>query len=151
VGGSINIPANELSATLTITPIPDAVVEGDETVIVTISSNASYTIGPSNTATVTIHDTGSAPLVSVTAIDSSASEVGPDPGVFRFTRTGSTASALTVTYSVGGTATNGTDYATIGTTIVIPAGQPSADLTITPVLDTISEPTETVVITVTDG
>src|SRR6185503_19235649 len=49
--------------------------------------------------------------VSVTASDASASE-GGDTGTFLFTRTGGdTAEALDVKYTLGGTATNGTDYA----------------------------------------
>jgi deoxycytidine triphosphate deaminase len=148
--GSVTIPGNESFATLTVTPLVDGVVETDETVIVTISPNAGYNIS-APTATVVIHDATAAPLVSVTAVDASASETGPDPGMFRFTRTGSTASALTVTYSIGGTATNGADYTTIGTTILIPVGQASADVTIAPIVDGLSEPTETVVLTVLDG
>src|SRR5262249_49440951 len=97
------------------------------------------------------HDATTTPLVSVTAIDSSASETGPDVGVFRFTRTGSTTSPVVVSYTIGGTATNGVDYVTINNTITIAAGQASADLTITPIPDAISEPSETVVLTVTDG
>ena len=35
------------------------------------------------------------------------------PGIFTVSRTGSTAAALTVNYTVGGTATNGTDYTSV--------------------------------------
>lgn len=52
----VTIPANELSATVTITPIADARVEGDETVTLTISPGAEYVIVPPGAATVTISD-----------------------------------------------------------------------------------------------
>jgi hypothetical protein len=149
-GGAVTIAANQTSATVTITPIPDGSSEGDETAIVTIDPNTSYTIGVPGTATITIHDTTAAPVVTVSAIDSAASEVGPDAGVFRFTRSGSTTADLTVSYSIGGGATNGVDYNTIPQTITIPSGQSFADRTITPIPDSSSEGTETVVLTVTD-
>ena len=86
----------------------------------------------------------------MTATDPVASESGSDAGVFRFTRTASTASALTVSYSVGGTATNGVDYSTISGTIVIPATQSFADLAVSAIVDGMVEGAETVVVTVTD-
>ena len=50
-------------------------------------------------------------LVSVVALDASASETGTNPGSFRLTRTGTVtqlASALTVSFTLTGTALNGT-------------------------------------------
>ncbi len=53
------------------------------------------------------------PTVSIQAIDGAAAEAGPDPGTFRVTRSGGdVGSPLTVTYTIGGTATNGLDYET---------------------------------------
>lgn len=80
-----------------------------------------------------------------------ASEVGAHAGVFRFTRSGSTTSGLTVSYTIAGTAINGTDYATIGGSIGIPAGLAFADLAITPIDDGSPEPAETVILTITDA
>jgi hypothetical protein len=54
---SITIPAGASRATITITPINDSLREGKETVIITLSPNAAYTVAPRhNTATVTIRD-----------------------------------------------------------------------------------------------
>jgi hypothetical protein len=53
---AVTIPANETSVTITVTPFPDAAVEGDETVILTISPRAVYVIGTPGAATVTISD-----------------------------------------------------------------------------------------------
>ena len=55
--------------------------------------------------------------------DSTASETGRQPGVIRVQRTGDTTNPLTVNLSIGGTATNGTDYTTVPTTVTIPAGR----------------------------
>src|SRR5256885_13374693 len=40
------------------------------------------------------------PTVSIAATDASAAEANKDPGVFPFTRSGSTAAALTVNYTI---------------------------------------------------
>lgn len=143
--------ANQTTVDVAVTPIADTVTEGPESVILTLTTvPAPYEVGSPSTATVTITDTSS-PLVSVTAIDSSASEIGPDLGTFRFSRTGSTAASLTVTFTVTGTATNGTDYQTVPTSITFAAGQASADLFVVPLADGVAEGVETVVVTVTDG
>jgi hypothetical protein len=72
------------------------------------------------------------PAVTVTASDANASRIGLDPGVFTLTRTGSTASSLTLNYTLGGTAANGTDYNTLPVSVAIPAAAASATLTVTP-------------------
>jgi uncharacterized protein YjiK len=93
------------------------------------------------------------PVVTITAIDTSASESGPDTGTFRFTRTGSTAGALTVNYIVAtgsGQATSA-DYTPALTGVVtIPAGQSFVDLIITPVDDALFEGPETLTVTLSD-
>ncbi|HEU5255033.1 MAG TPA: PxKF domain-containing protein [Vicinamibacterales bacterium] len=90
------------------------------------------------------------PVVTITAPDASAFETGPDSGTFRIARTGSTANALDVTYTVGGTASNADYTPALSGTATIPAGQPSVDVTITPVDDGLVEDSETVVLTLVD-
>jgi hypothetical protein len=76
-----------------------------------------------------------APVVTVTATDPNAAEVGPDPGTFRISRTGNTASPLTVNYLLGGTAVNGQDYQLLPTSVTIAAGSASADITVLPIAE----------------
>ena len=85
--------------------------------------------------------------VTVRATDATATEAGLTPGVFTFTRTGSPAAALTVTYAVAGTATAGSDYNALGTSVSFPAGATTVTRTVTPRQDTLQEPNETVVLT----
>jgi uncharacterized protein YjiK len=96
---------------------------------------------------------GAAPIVGITAFDGVASETASDPGVFRFTRSGSTASPLTVVYTIAtgaGQATAG-DYAPALTgSQIIPAGAAFVDVTITPVDDTLAEGPETLTLTLSD-
>ncbi len=56
LSGSVSISAGSSTGTITVTPINDALVEGNETVVVTISANAAYTVGSPSSATVTIID-----------------------------------------------------------------------------------------------
>jgi len=54
--GSVTIPAGASSATVTVTPIDDNQIEGDETVVLTPSSSTGYTAGSPGSATIVIHD-----------------------------------------------------------------------------------------------
>jgi len=51
---------------------------------------------------------------------------GPRNGLFAVRRTGPTNDSLTVSYAVGGTASNGVDYAFLPGTVTISAGQRAA-------------------------
>jgi hypothetical protein len=87
------------------------------------------------------------PTVTVTAIDANATE-GADKGKFRITRTGAcTAAALTVFYSVSGTATNGTDYQQVRPRALIKAGRDAVNVPVKPIDDAIAESDETVILT----
>ena len=147
---TVTFAANQATVDVTVAALADATTEGAEIVILTLTNVGAYDLGSPATATVTITDTTS-PLVTVTAFDSTASETGPDLGTFRFSRTGSTASALTVTFTVNGTATNGSDYQSVPATLTFAAGQATADLFIVPFNDGTAEGSETVIVTVTDG
>jgi len=52
----IDFAPNQTSVTLAVVPLQDATPEPPETVIVTMSANAAYTIGTPSSATVTIAD-----------------------------------------------------------------------------------------------
>lgn len=64
---------------------------------------------------------------------------GCQDGSFEFCRIGSTASPVTVNYTIAGSAVNGTDYTTIPNSIIIPAGQQCASLPIEAIDDQIAE------------
>jgi subtilisin family serine protease len=63
------------------------------------------------------------------------------------TRTGSTTNALTVNYTISGTATNGTDYKNLSGTVTFAPGSSTAVIDINPIDDTLVEPSETVILT----
>jgi subtilase family serine protease len=87
------------------------------------------------------------PTVTMTVTDATATEAGPTGGTFTISRGVAPPASLTVTYTLTGTATNGTDYLSIATTAVIPAGASSVDVAVTPIDDSSVESNETVVLT----
>jgi hypothetical protein len=89
----------------------------------------------------------SLPTISVTATTPNAARVGLTDGVFTLTRSGSTASSLTVEYALGGTAVNGTAYSKLGTSATIPAGAASTTVTIAPLSSQSYVGAETAVLT----
>jgi hypothetical protein len=150
IPGSVTIPAGAATVDITITPIDDALVEGAETVVRTVSANANYIVGSPSQATVTIADNESLPTVTISATDPNASESGPDAGTMRVTRSGgnNTLSLLVFLAATGSTAGNATDHASIPGSVTIPAGAATVDITITPIDDALVEGAETVVRTV---
>ncbi len=148
--GSVTIPDGLPDATVTVTPVQDATNEGSETVILTLTANAAYTLGASTAATVTIADDDRS-TVTIVANDAAASETAGNPGQFTITRTAPTTAALTVNLNRTGTATNTTDYATINSTVSIPIGQPSVVVNVTPVNDSATEGPEEVTLGLNTG
>lgn len=84
--------------------------------------------------------------MSVAATDNTATEAGLTTAAYTFTRTGSTAAALTVDYSVGGTAIAGSDYVSLGSSVTFPIGASSVSKIVRPLQDILRESNETVVL-----
>jgi hypothetical protein len=147
LSGSVNFAVSQTTATVTVTPIDDSEVEGDETVILTVIAGTGYAIGSPSSATVTIAD-NDPPVVSIVASDPNASETAGDTGTFTITRTGPTTGALAVSYTISGTAAAG-DYSPMLTgSVQIPAGETSVTIVVTPVDDNVAEGSETLILTI---
>jgi hypothetical protein len=151
-GNSLTIAGGVTTVTVSICVIDDALVEGTETVIFTIAAPTTatdYNIGAASQTANIADDDG--PVTVTIAATTQAAEPATN-GLFTVTRSGGGAAqlqqALTVNFTVGGTATNGTDYQTIGTSVVIPAGATSATIPVTVIDDSLLEGTESVVITI---
>jgi Ca2+-binding RTX toxin-like protein len=87
------------------------------------------------------------PSLSLSVTPATVTEDGTANLIYTFTRTGATANPLTVNYTIGGTAINGTDYAIIGTSITFNPGSSTATLSIDPTIDAVIESDETVALT----
>lgn len=75
---------------------------------------------------------------------------GCTDGLFTFDRTLALPTSETIHFVIAGTATNGTDYPITADSVVIPANQTSASLTITPIADGQTEGQEHMVIYLVD-
>lgn len=79
----VTIPAGSASAVVTVTPIDDTTVESNETVVLTLSANAAYTVGAPSSATVTIvsNDTASPTADLIESSLSAPSLASPGQGI----------------------------------------------------------------------
>ncbi|WP_430542654.1 putative Ig domain-containing protein [Xanthomonas sacchari] len=147
---SVVVPANATSASFSVTPVADTTVEPDETVIFQVANGTGYSIGNPSSATATIVN-DDYPSASIAVSPASVYENGGNNLVYTVSLSQPSPSALSIGFSVGGTATSGTDYAAVNSPLVIAAGQTSGTITVSPTPDTTVEPDETVVISLNAG
>ena len=153
LSGTVTVPAGATIATIDVTGIvADALVEGNETVIVTLTGtdNVAITVAasPADTASIDIVDNSTAEVSVVATTD--ANEAGPVDGQFTVTQSAVSATDTVISYSVAGTATPTTDYAALTGTVTVPAGATTATIDITGIVaDSLIEGTETIVVTLT--
>lgn len=88
--------------------------------------------------------------ITIAATDPSASETGAEPGAIRLTRKGAF-NALSVAYTVSGSAASGVDYAAFNGIARFEVGQRSVVLVVDPVVDGVLESDESVVVTLNTG
>ncbi len=114
--GTATFASGSSTAIVTIDPTADNTVEPDETVILTVTSGTGYAVGSPSAATGTITNDDTDVTVAVSPL--SVAEDGATNLVYTFTRTGVTTAPLTANFSVGGTASFGTDYTQTGAAYV---------------------------------
>jgi len=89
--------------------------------------------------------------VTIAAADPAMAENWPDPGVVVIRRTGRL-TPVTVGFTLGGTATSGSDYATPAfLTATIPLGADEVTVNFTPLADALTEGNETITVTLQTG
>ena len=144
-------------ATFTLTPTPDSIAEGPETIefTATVSTVGTGFIAP-QTAELTLTDDDEAPtMITLSTFSTTLTEgAGPEAVVVTATLQGSVTlpNDLVIPLTLGGSATPGTDYTVTGTeSISITAGATTGmtTLTITSAPDVMEETTETLDISVT--
>jgi len=158
LSGTVAIPTGSDSASLEITPLNDAVPEDAETVEVTVTGTSDSRVPPGDpdTATVTITDGDEEPdlevVLSIEATDDRASESPPEPAEFVVRRISGSERAVTLEYSVSGTASPGEDFAIVSGSITLNEAQNEASIDINvPGDDEEFEGDETVTITLMGG
>ncbi|MFM6774500.1 MAG: beta strand repeat-containing protein, partial [Microcystis panniformis] len=147
---SVTFAANATTATVIVDPTADTTVESDETVILTLATGTGYTIGTPDAVIGTITN-DDLPSITLAISPASVTEDGTSNLIYTFTRTGDTTNPLTVNYTVDGTATNGSDYTSIPTSVTFAANSATATVTVDPTADTTVESDETVILTLATG
>jgi hypothetical protein len=90
------------------------------------------------------------PTITVSVPDNSMSEPGPDTATFTLNRSVDTNSTLTVFYTLGGTATQGSDYTESGSgSVTFDPGVIATNIVVSVVNDAVAERLETVILTLT--
>jgi hypothetical protein len=97
-------------------------------------------------ATLQAEPTTPTPVVTVFASQPLAYEPGDHAGVFTISRGDYTNAAVTISFTLGGTATNGLDYAAVPASVTLAAGQSETNLLITPVAEPSATGYKTVVL-----
>ncbi len=146
--GTATFAAGSATTTIVLPTINDVLVDPNETIIATITAPTGYIIsGPASaTATIADNDLGSIAIAKTT----DGSETGPLASVFTLTRTGSSAAALNVSYTLGGAATQGLDYTgTSPGTATFAAGSATTTITLPTINDVLVDPNETIIATIT--
>ena len=153
LSGSVVILAGETSAVIDVTVLDDLLVEGAESVIVTLTGatgDGNIALGTTTEATITISDNDPVVQNEVTiAASADGAEAGPLNGSFTVSLTEVAATDTTVTYSVAGTATPDDDYTALSGSVVIAAGETSAVIDVTVLDDLLVEGAESVIVTLT--
>ncbi|HEY1070305.1 MAG TPA: putative Ig domain-containing protein [Thermomonas sp.] len=144
------IPAGATTTTITIDPTVDGTVEADETATLTVAAGTGYTVGVPASATGNILN-DDVPSATISVSPANVAEDGAPNLVYTVTLNQASFSALSIGYTIGGTATNGTDYATIASPLVIPAGSTTGTITANPTADATIEANETVILTLNAG
>ena len=147
LSGSVTFAVGAATAVVNVGVINDSVFEGSESVVLTLATNATYVLGATTRATVTIAD-NDLPTITVTANDANAGEVvagqTQNSGQFTLSRSGSTSNALAVNFGLGGTATSGSDYSALATSVTFAAGASTAMVNVNVIDDLVFEGTEAI-------
>ena len=155
---TVTIPAGDYTTPVSIplsasmlTILGDLLVENDETINLGINTFVNVLAGPTvNCVYTIINDDNS--TASVTTSTPVITEGGPGAvgtGTFIFAFSNPVATARTVSYTVTGTATPGTDFTALAGSFIMPANVVTYNLNLTSVADLIVEGNETVTITIT--
>ena len=149
--GTLTINAGSTTTITVAGIVNDGSDEGNETVILTLSSPSNATIGSDDVHTFTILDPIVAPDIEFANSSSSGAESVSSKDL-TIQLDSSSSSNITVDYAITGTATgSGTDFTLANGTATISAGSTSTTITIAGIVDdSLDEPNETIIVTLSN-
>lgn len=148
--GTVTFEANELTQTITIKILGDLSNEFAETLLVNLSNPVGATLGDAQ-GQGTINDNDDVPLISVEPVSQAEGNAGTT--AFQFLVSLNVASGKTVMVdfaTADETALAGVDYTALNTTLTFEPGQVSQLVTVEVIGDTLFEPDETFLVTLTN-
>ncbi|MDR3662147.1 MAG: Calx-beta domain-containing protein, partial [Mycobacterium sp.] len=133
----LTLSAGSTSTSVTINTLVNPVIQPDRHIVVSINAApGSYSIGSPAVAVITVSGaTGSAALPVVTLRSAVTSLVKGQPYAVTVGLSQAVSSSLTMSFTYGGTAVQGTDYSPPAGSVVVPAGSTSAQVTIPTITD----------------
>ena len=149
-GGSIVIPPGHLTGSFEIHLVDDDLFEQrNELFTMTLTRDRWVLVDPDNSSRIIkIKDDE---VLSAAVVAANANVVEGSDATFRIWVSGSRHTEdVVVQYETGGTATSGDDYTAPSGTVTIPVGQQSVPIDIGTTADSLHDPNETLVITLTD-
>ncbi|TWU45387.1 Calx-beta domain protein [Novipirellula aureliae] len=153
--GTLTFEEGETSKQVVVAILEDTADESNETFTLTLSApTGGATLGSTTTSTATIVDNDDPVVpqpgvISISPATKSVDESGSSIS-FTVTRTGGSDGAVSVSYATSnGSATAGTDYTAASGTVNFADGEVSKTITVDILEDTIDEPNETFLITLT--
>lgn len=149
LSGSVSVAAGASSVNIPVRITNDSTDESDETIILSLSSGAHYTVGSARTHTLTITD-NDVPSAQFHAASGTAPENAGAHNV-RVNISPAPAVGLTLRYSVGGTATSGDFSISSSGSLSVSQGQTSATIPVSVINDGTHEESETVILTLSSG
>lgn len=145
LSGRVIIPTGSQQANILLTPLADTQLEADELITLTLQSSNNYQLTSSTQASATLQDAASntVPSISLTSAKLQVLE-GVDSSVELtvLRQTNDLSKDLTVYLQASGSATLGSDYQALPSSVVIPAGQNKTKLNVSLLNDTQQEPSE---------
>lgn len=143
---SLTIPAGQTSGTVQINVVDDFIIESNETVILTMDPPTGANLGAITTYTLTIADNDNLPTVNFSSASQTVSEaVGSVTVGVALSKTYPI--DVDVPFTVSGTASNPADHDLAPSTLTVPAGATTANITFNVVNDSLDEDNETVILT----
>ena len=156
LSGTVTVSSGASSVNIPVTIIDDDVQESSETIILTLTADSGYTVGSTgkHTLTITANDVPPPAPTPVATFAATSSTAGENAGTRNVAVNLSPApqSGITLRYSVGGTASSGSDYTiTNSGTVAVSSGASSVNIPVTITDDNVQESSETVILTLTAG
>ncbi len=153
LSGTVNFVPDMQDTNIDLNPLGDGVIEGLETVKLTLVPTNTYMVfPPSDAATNTIID--SSTIVSIAAIQGAVepgqvTNIVGQAGFFTVSRDDSRGTNLTLTvrYLISGTASNGVDYTSLSGTVTLLPDALATNIIVQPLADSLNEGDETVRLT----